>query len=514
MKAEPSPRARDTALWIIAGIALFKLVLHLALGGRYGYFRDELYYLACAEHLDWGYVDQPPLIAVYAWLGRTVLGDSLLAIRFLPALAGAVMVFLAGLIARELGGSRFAQCIAALAVVAAPIHLGMNIILTMNAFEPLFWMGCVYVLIRILKGGDPRRWLAFGALAGLGLQNKHSTLFFGFAIVVGMLLTPARRELANKWMWIGGAVALLIFLPNLIWQVQHGFPTYELLQNVERTSKNVVLAPVEFMKQQILILHPVLFPLWFAGLVYLLMGKPERQFRALGWAYLVLLATFIVLHGKNYYLAPIYPMLFAAGAIALDAGIRRTGREWLKPVAAALIVVAGAVLAPLILPVLPPERYAAYERALGITRMSAERSHIGSPLPQIFSDQFGWQEMAAATAKVYNSLPPEERSHTYIFGDNYGQAAAIDFFGPKYGLPKSISGHQNYWYWGPRDFDGRTLIILGSGGEDLPQQFASVEAAGTVGHPYAMPFEHFTIWVCRGLKAPVNEAWPRAKRWR
>lgn len=509
----PSP-SRFIDNTIIVGLAVATLTFHLVLNGRYGYFRDELYYIACSEHLDWGFVDHPPLIAVVTWFSRRVFGESLHAIRFLPAAAGALKVALAGLIARQLGGGRFAQAIAALAVLTVPVYLNIDNILSMNAFEPLFWMGCVMVLIRILQGGDPRLWLVFGLLAGLGLENKHSTLFFGVAVIVGLLLTPARRALKDKWIWLGGAVALLIFLPNLIWQMQRGFPTLELLRNVEATGKNVVLSPVEFIKQQVMIMQWLLFPLWLAGLTVFLFAKKQKEFRVLGWTYLLLSALFIVFHGKNYYLVPIYPMLFAGGAIALEKGISRTGMQWLKPAVALLIVIAGAVSAPIVLPILSPEKFISYERSLGVKRGNSERSFAGSPLPQYFSDQFGWEEMTAATANVYNSLSPEERAKAGIFADNYGQAGSIDFFGPRYGLPKAISGHQNYWYWGPRGYTGEILIILGSDGKDLPRLFDKVEAAGTVGHPYSMPYEHFTIWLCRGLKIPMAEAWPRTKHWR
>ena len=293
---------------VVALLVAAKLTVHLVSAGRYGYFRDELYFLDCGRHLDWGYVDCAPLIAVYAKIAL-LLGSSLPVLRTLAALAGAARVALTMLLARELGGGRFAQALAGLCALAVPIFLAADSIFTMNGFESLFWMGCVFFLIRNARTGDSRLWVWFGVAAGLGLENKHSTLFFGGAVVAALLLTRERREFARPWIWIGGAVALLLFLPNILWQVRHGYPTIEDLGNVKRMGKNVVLNPVEFIAQQILFLHPLLLPIWLTGLLSFFFGRGSRM-RVLGWTYLVLLAVMIAAKAKNYYLAPIYPMFF------------------------------------------------------------------------------------------------------------------------------------------------------------------------------------------------------------
>ena len=229
---------------MVAATAAIKLLLHLYAGRHYGYFVDELYYLACAEHLAWGYVDQPPLIALIAKISRVLAGDSLPAIHLFPALAGAAKVLLTGLIARELGGRRFAQGLAALAVLLAPGFLALDNRLSMNAFEPLFWMGCAYLAIRIVRTGNQKLWLWFGVLAGIGLENKHSMLIFGFGIVVGLLATPERRLLRSPWLWCAGMVAFLIFLPNLLWNIHHHFPFLELQENIRRSGRNVAMPPL------------------------------------------------------------------------------------------------------------------------------------------------------------------------------------------------------------------------------------------------------------------------------
>lgn len=298
---QPTEGRSASALTIAIYFALADLLIHFLTNGRYGYFRDELYFLACGDHLDWGYVDFAPLIAWIAKLSRTLLGDSLPAIRFFPALAGALKILLTGLIARELGGQRLAVALACLCVLIAPIYLGLDSLLTMNAFEPLFWMGCAYVLILVFKREHPKRLIWFGLLAGIGLQNKHSMLLFGFALVVGLLLTPERRLFANKWIWIAGAMALALFLPNLIWQQQHHWPTLEVLSNVKRMHKNVELAPLAFVGQQVLLLLPTSAPVWLAGLWFFFFDRIGKRYRALGWAFVMVFALMMVLKGKNYY---------------------------------------------------------------------------------------------------------------------------------------------------------------------------------------------------------------------
>jgi hypothetical protein len=467
---------------IVAYIAAVKLLLLFLAAGRYGYFRDELYYLACADHLDWGYVDQPPMIALVTWLATHVLGDSLFALRLLPALAGAGKILIAGAIARELGGDRFAQGLTAFTVLAAPIYLGLDNLLTMNAFEGLFWMGCAYVLILIIQRRDAKLWIRFGVLAGLGLENKYSIAVFGIGIVVGLLLTPERKYFASKWLWIGAAVTLLIFLPNLLWNVQHHWPFFELMHNIRASGRDIQLSPVEFILQQILIVNPAAFPIWAAGLLFLFFSPKGRRFMALGWTYLVALLIFILLKGKIYYLAPAYPMLFAAGSVAVENTTRGRWSLWTRSAIVLAVAGVGAALGPVMLPVLPIDTYLRYQSHLPFPLPTTEKSHLGAALPQWYADQFGWQEMTATVARVYHSLPERERADTVIFAGNYGEAAAIDFFGPRYGLPKAVSGHQNYFFWGPRNYTRGTAIVLGVPAERLRGAFDQIEHAAELNH--------------------------------
>jgi len=502
------------ALAALLGLAGAKLLIHLLLANRYGYFRDELYFLDCGRHLDWGYVDHAPLIGLVA-KAALLLGGSLPALRIFPAVAGAVLVALTILLARELGGGRYAQFLADLAVLVVPIYLGIDSILSMNAFEPLFWMGAVYVLIRIIRTGSSHLWIAFGALVGMGVENKHSTIFFGLAVAVAVLATPLRRELCKPWIYLGAVVALLLFLPNLIWQAQHGFPTLEDLRNVKETGKNVVLDPVAFLVQQVLMMHPVLFPVWLSGLWFFLAGR-GKACRAPGWIYLALLATFLALNGKFYYLAPAYPILLAGGAVAIEGWLGESaatlGRFRPKAAIAGIIAASGILFAPMMLPVLPPERYVAYQKVLGMQPGKTEVEHVG-PLPQLFGDQFGWPELVAEVARIYNALPAEEQAKACIFAGNYGEAGAINQFGPRYGLPTAISGHQTHFFWGPRGCTGDVLIVLQRSREGLERVCTSVEEAGRHEHPWGMAEENGPIHICRGLKTPLSEMWPQVKHW-
>lgn len=503
----------EISLLLVAVAA--KLALHLATANRYGYFRDELYFLDLGRHLDWGYVDCSPLVAVYA-KAALLLGASLPVLRTIAALAGAAQVAITMILARELGGRRFAQALAGLCALLAPIFLAVDSLMTMNAFEPLFWMGCVWALVRIVRTGDSRYWIAFGLFAGLGLENKHSMLLFGGAVTVALLLSPERRELGRRWIWIGGAIAALLFLPNLIWQIRHGFPTLEDLENVKRSGKNVVLGPIEFIRQQILFLHPLLLPVWLAGLFSLLFGR-RRRARVLGWTYVVLLVLMIAGKAKNYYLAPIYPMLFAAGAVSFEDWLARqswtSGRLWPKVAILALVAAVAAPFVPAILPFLPPDRLVAYQHRLHAEPSKSEKAHSG-PLEQRLGDQFGWPELVADVAKIYQALPPDVRAKTGIFASNYGEAGALNLFGPALGLPPPICAHQNHYYWGPPTPEPENLIWLQWGRQGVEDHCRSVEQVGEHFHPWGMAEENRPIYLCRGLKHTIAEYWtPDFKHW-
>ncbi len=509
--------------WPVAALALLKLLIHAWTGLRYGYFVDELYYLACSTHLAWGYVDQPPLIAFLAHAERALLGDSLAAIRVLPILAGSLKVVLTGLLARELGGRRTAQTIAALCALTAPGFFAIDNWLSMNAFEPLFWTGCALFVARIIREGRPAYWLWFGILAGVGMENKYSMLIFGAGLIAGLLATPERRILRTPWVWAGAAIALAIFAPNLAWNFAHHFPFLDLQANIRASGRNVPLPPLTFLAQETVAMLPLSLPVWLAGLWFYFRAPSGRRFRALGWAWIATAAVIITANPRTYYLFPAFPILFSAGAVMWEAWIAqciaqrrslpsRTVWRWWIGTYAVLWIAAAALALPLAVPALPVEAYIRYASFLHVEQPRIETAELG-PLPQLFADQFGWKEMTAAVAEVYWRLPPGVRPRTAIFAQNYGQAGAIDFFGPHYGIPKAISGHQSYCLWGPGVYTGESVIVLDGALRTLEKQFEHVRVAGRVEHPYSMPYEHFNIYYCTGLRVPLKDLWPAVKHW-
>jgi hypothetical protein len=518
MSDTPSPSARDLSflrdgMLLVLVIAMAKFALHMMFNNRYGYFRDEFDYMACGEHLAWGYVYQPPMVPCLVRLTREVLGDSLRAIRFLPAFVSSATVVLTAMIAREMGGKSYALLLSALAVAVAPMYLSNGSLLTTNFLEPLFWMGCTYFAILTVNRKDQRYWVWFGVSAGLGLMNKYSIAVFGLGIVLGLLFTPHRRTLWSKWLWIGGLAAFLIFLPNLLWNIHYDWPFVQLMHNIRADGRDIQVPFGQFVFQQGLLIGLVSAPIWIAGLLGLLIWKRLQPYRLLGWCYLVSFTVFVVLHGKNYYLAPIYPMLLAAGGMVFEHGLARSRQGWIwKPLIAGVVFAAGAWFLPITVPIFPVERMLVYLDNLPVKVPRTERSHVGLALPQHYADQFGWGEMAKEVAKIYNSLPPEQRAKTGIFGNNYGYAGAIDFFGPQYGLPKAIGGHQNYWLWGPRDYTGESLIVLGDHRSSIEPKCESIREYDVTFSPFGV--EHDPIFVCQGLKWNLQDLWPQLKKWR
>ncbi len=510
--ASPELSTRKSDL-LLCGVALASVLLHLAFLRSYGWFRDEFYYVACGHHLDFGYVDHPPFVALVARLVTSIFGDSLAALRFVSAIVGAAVIYLTGRLARELGGGLFAQGLAAVCVLIAPVYLNLFHIFTMNGFDFLFWTLGALVVVRILKTENPKLWLLFGLVAGLGLENKHSMLFFGLGVFVGVLLAPERRQFRSRWIWLGGAIAFALFLPNLLWEVIHGWPTLEFMHNAAEY-KNLALSPVAFMLQQILLMHPLTLPVWLSGIGWYFFSRRGRPFRPLGWTYLAVLAVLLTQHSKPYYLAPSYPILFAAGGTAIEGWLARLRQPWLRPALAGtlilLLVAGGAALAPLAMPILPVDRFIPYQKALGLEASSGERHRLGE-LPQHYADMHGWPEIVKEVARVYRTLRPEEQARTTIYAQNYGDAGAVDVLGRAYGLPAAVSGHNNYFLWGPPEGAG-TVIIIGGDEEDHRQSCANLERAGEIQCGYCMPFEdRQTVFVCRGLKMPLSELWPRVK---
>ncbi len=509
--AMPRESAR-TSVALLSFLSLVRLLIQFAGLNHYGFFRDELYYMACGEHLAWGYIDQPPLVAVAAWFARHAFGNSIFAVRLLPALVGAVIVFLAGWIARELGGGIFAQFLAALAMLFAPAYLAFDSFLSMNAFEPLFWVLFAWIVIRIIKGANTALWLTFGAVAGIGLENKYTMLVFGFAVVAALLISGQASLFTSRWVWIGGVIALALFLPNLLWQARHDWPQIAVVR-AGQEFKNYPVGPLRFFFEQILYLQPIELPVWLAGLVWFFAAPEGKRFRFLGWAYFIVMFVFIGLHGKTYYALPVYPLLMAAGGVALEkfffGAQRRRGLAWAY---CAVIVIAGVVSLPFGVPLLPVDAFIRYSQILPYSRTVKMERDATVELPQLYADMFGWENMASTVARVYHDLPQQEQQSCAILAGNYGEAGAIDYYGPALGLPRALSGHNNYFLWGPRNYTGECVVLFGERADDYARLFGEAQLVATIIERYAMPSEQdVRVYVCRKPSAPLPVLWPNFK---
>lgn len=491
--------------------AALQLALNLAFLTGYGIFRDELYFLSCAARLDWGYVDHPPFVAVATALWTALFGDSLAALRVLPALAGAATVAVIGSTARALGGGRFAVLLAGLAAALAPVVLALTSYLSMNAFDLFFQALAVRIVTGWLAGGPDRLWLAFGLVAGLGLQNKIGVLFLGFGVVAGVIAARRWDAFRKRELWLGGLVAALIFAPHLAWQQLHGWPTIEFIERANAV-KNVDYAWSDFLVEQAMQNGPIAAVVWLSGLIALAAGRRLRAFRALGFAWLAVLALLLSTAAKPYYLAPVHAPLWAAGAVAIEQwSSRGRGRRLAAFGFAVLLVAAGLAVAPLARPILPVERYLAYAAALGEEPGSDERHELGR-LPQFFADMQEWRELAGAAAVAASRLTPEEERVACVFGQNYGEAGAVERFGRELGLPPAISAHNSWYLWGPGACSGEVLIVFGDHRRRLEELFESVELGATFDCRDCMPYEdELPIWIARRPRTPLATIWPEIR---
>ena len=496
---------------IILYFAVIKLLLHLIFNSGYGYFRDEFYYMACGENLDFGYVDHPPLIALIARFSTLLLGESVYAIRIFPAVAGAVTVFLTGLITRELGGGKFALVIAGVASLFSPVLIIQSGYLSMNALDITFWTAALYVLVLIIKYDKEKLWINFGIIAGIGLQNKISILFLGLGLGIGMLLTPYRKYFTSKYFWMGTCIAVLIFLPHIIWQISHGWPTLEFIANAS-AYKIKHTSPVEFILNHFLELHPVSVILLFTGLVYFIIIEKSGRYKILPIIYLSVLVFFLFQNTKPYYMSVLIPLMIALGAAAVDILSGDRLRTWMKTAIVVFFLPGYFWSVPLVLPVLGIDDYISYADYFGMKPSSGENHEMGL-LPQHYADRFGWNEIVYAVKEAYDGLSEEEKHKALVFGQNYGEAGAVNLLGRKYGLPYAISSHNSYWLWGyPEDFTGDVLIVIGSNMKDNSEFFESVEQVSTASNKYAMPYENnLPVFVCRNLKVSPEDLWQRIK---
>ncbi len=493
-------------------VALVKVVVHVVttVGLDYSYFVDELYFLAAAEHLDWGYVDLAPLMPALTALQVSLFGNGLLATRIFVVFTGGGLVLLAGLLARELGGGRHAQALAALAALTAPVYLAATSYNSMNGYEPLLWAAAAWTLARLANGGARGHWLLFGLLAGLALLTKHTGILFGLAALVGLALTPERRWFREPAFWAAGGIAALLFLPNLIWMAAHGFPHLEVLANIAENQRDVDLGALAFLAQQVAVVGPAGALISATGLVWLWARPGAVHFRFLAWSFLIAISLLILVDARIYYTNPVWTPLLAAGSVAIERRLRLGESRARSTAVLTFVAVTGAVLAPLAFPCLPPATHVRYSNALGISAPRLENVGLGA-LPHLHADRFGWRETAEAVAAVFESLTPQEQVVAAIFAGDYGRAGAIDRFGPELGLKKAISGHLAYFHWGPRGHTGEVVIVVGGQPEGLEAAYEEVALRGYVYHPWALPRSVVPIWLCRGLRGALDDLWPQVK---
>ncbi|MGB2957900.1 MAG: glycosyltransferase family 39 protein [Bacteroidota bacterium] len=508
----PSPGAAQTGIGRfitvphMAALAFFLLTVFTA--GNYGFFGDELYYIACSKHLDFGYVDHPPMVALLTFLSRTLFGETLIGLRILSGLAGAVTVLLSARIARKLGGGPFAESLAALAVCLAPAFPALSSFFSMNPIDVMMCTLVILLFLGVSESTPPRKWILIGIVLGLGLLNKYTFLSFVLALFLGLLATKQRALLRVPWIYLSGGIAFLIFLPHILWQVAHDWPTLEFMSNVTQY-KNLSLSPVGFGSQLILLLNPVALPLWIGGIVYILLSKRTREYRFLGWTAILFVSIYLFQNSKSYYVLPVFPFLLASGATATGRLIQKAKSRWVRPAVLVPLVISGLLLLPLAAPVLPVEKFVSYSKALGLWNAIRMETGEGDRLPLHYVLRFGWEELVEEVSKVYHALPEDERRECAILGSWYGPAGAIDHFGPERGLPNAISGRNSYWLWGPGDYTGEVVIAIEFHPDQLREYFGEVEEVAQVQHPYGVTR---TIYLCRKPRAPLKEMWPEAKQ--
>jgi hypothetical protein len=501
--------ALDPPRWTLIGVVAATLTLHIVVAATtsYGLHRDELLYLAQGRHLDWGFLEVPPLIAALGRILQETIGTSVVAVRLFPALAGAALVLLTGLMTRMLGGEPFVIGIAGLCVLIGPVYLRTHTLFQPVPFDQLWWTLAAFFLMLRIARADRRYWLLLGLICGVGLLTKYSILVFGAGILGGVLLTPLRRDLATPWPWLAALIAFAIATPNITWQARHGWPLLAHAQALAETQL-VYVSRMDFLIEQVLMLHPFTLPVWGLGLAALF-RRWNGAYRTLGWTFVACLGLFLILGGKPYYLAPAYPMLFAAGAVAVSTILQRRP---LRIGFTALLLAGGLALSPMGVPVLSPPAMAHYLDVVGLSDTVRDETGQPMPIPQDYADMLGWREQAAAVAEVYRRLPPADREETMIVAENYGEAGAIDLYGPDYGLPPAISASGSYYLWGPSNRSGRVAIVIGIPSSDALAFFERCTDVGPIRHDWAR--EHAVpLLVCRNPHRTLYEVWPTLSPW-
>lgn len=481
-------------------MALVAVIFHIALNGQYGFHRDELDFIMNARRLDWGYVSYPPITPFFARIGLEIFGESLRGLRVLPAIAQGAAMILAGLMARDMGGKRSAQILAAFTVFIAPMSLFGGTVIMYFAFDYLWWVLVAFFMVRLLATDDPRYWLGIGAGIGLGMMTKYTMAFFVVGLIVAVLVTPARKYLRTKWLYLGAALALLIFLPNLIWQIQRDFISLEYLASIHARDVSWGRGNDFLPEQLFLTTNPFSIPLWTVGLSLCLFSASMKRFRTLGWMFLVTFVLFLINQGRGYYTGPAYVMLMAAGCVWFESWFERLGgkkRQLGYGVLWTMQVLGGLIGVILMKPI----------GAINSTLWDF-RSDVSGDL---FVEMVGWEDLTRQVAEIYQAIPESEKPRTVILAGNYGEAGAIDLYGDEYGLPRMITGTNSMWYRGYGNPEPQTVIVVGFEGDYARHFFKLCEYSGTVTNSYNVQNEettfHTGLYICREPRRPWSEMW-------
>jgi hypothetical protein len=503
-------------LFLIASLN-FVLIYASSFVKEYGYFIDEFYYIACAARPAFGYVDHPPLAPLILTVFQFFFGTSLLAIRILPAVATSASVFLTGMLAKEIGGGRFAQCLAACAMAVSPVLVAFGGFYSMNAYEPLLAIVLLIFAVKMINENNPQRWIAIGIVMGLGMMNKHTFAVFIVGLVFSFIATGQWRLVFNKWFAVGSLIALLIFLPNILWQAANNYPSLEFYRNIS-AHKNVYTPPLTFLIDQVIWMSPFTVPVWLAGMIFLLFSKNMKSFRFLAVLFLTLFLL-MMLSGSSRpdRMSFAYPALFAGGSLFFENFIFKHNARWLKGTLIVFLYAGLAVVLPIVLPYFLYEQVRSYTKFIGLnTELETGNK---PPLPQTLADRIGWEEKFKLVLNAYQSLPDSEKAKTIIAAENYGQAGALELYGKKYDFPFVASGHNNYYLWSKEKLESGTgfKILLQLGHErdleGLKNVFETVEVyPGEFTNEYVTSHEnHLKVFICRGPKIPPLEMLERGR---
>ena len=489
-------KIKDRDILIILGVSFINLLIHLLTNRQYGFHRDELYFIDCAKHLDFGYADMPPLASFFAKIVIALLGETLQGLRFFPALLSSAIVFLTGLMAREMGGRLYAQILASITIIVAPVYLVAGTQFQTIPIDQFFWVLICYIFIRLINTTNQKLWLLIGLVFGLGLLAKYSAVFLAFAVFFGIIISDHRIMLAKKWIWLGVLIALLVFLPNILWQIHNGLP---LIEHMKALRKDESTPTLQFLIEQIIILHPFNLPIWVAGILFFF-SKQGRKYQMLAWVYIIALMVFLLMKGKSYYLAPAYPVLFAGGSVIIEMWLCRKQLNWLKYTVPALLLLSAIITSPVWLPILPVEKM----KKLGIADFRYD-----------YREMIGWTELVSSVSKVYNGLPKDEQKNTIIITGNYGEAGSINHYGTKFGLPGAASGISSYYNWGPGNPNATTVIFVGYPEDYLNRIFSEVKAMEVIRNQYGINNEEQGqhIILCRKPNKPISELWTEFKHY-